>query len=506
MFVAEETNFKSVLKPINEVQPMYIDGKWVLNDSNAPRKVINPADNEEIANVAEGDEKDVNDAVIAAKDAFYNRGWKQTYARTRANYLYQVSDELSKRKEEFAMLETLNNGKVYADALEDIDDSIHQFQYYAGLATKPHGQTYEVPDEIQSMVVREPMGVVALVVPWNYPLVMATQKMAAALAAGCTVVIKPSSQTPLTLIRLFEIIDQVGIPSGVVNLVMGAGAKVGDELIKHPDISKISFTGGTDTGKRIMKESADTLKKVGLELGGKSPNVVFSDADFETAIDYALLGIFAEQGQVCSAGSRLILEKSLYDKFIPELVEKAKKIKVGPGWDSTAEMGPLISESHMKKVLEYIEIGKSEGAELLCGGKQLTEGVFSKGNYMEPTIFTNTTPDMRIVQEEIFGPVLVIQTFETEEEALELANGTPFGLAAAVFTNDGAKAQRMIREIEAGITWINAYHPTFNEAPWSGYKQSGIGGDLGTYGFEEYLYKKQINISLEVKPSGYYKG
>ncbi|MEN1968712.1 aldehyde dehydrogenase family protein [Lentibacillus sp. N15] len=503
--ISTSVNYKSVLKELNTVERMYIDGEWVFSSSNKTREVINPADNEVIANVTEGGVEDVNHAVKAAKDAFYKNGWKTTYARIRADYLLKIANKLEERKEELAKLETLNNGKIYSDSLGDVEDAINQFQYYAGLATKPHGQTYEVPDEIQAMVIREPVGVVALIVPWNYPLVMAAQKMSAALAAGCTVVVKPSTQTPLTLIRLFEVIDEVGLPNGVTNLVMGSGATIGDELVKHPDVDKISFTGGTSTGKQIMKEAANTIKKVGLELGGKSPNIVFADADFATAVDYALLGIFAQQGQVCSAGSRLILEKSIYDKFVPELVARAKRIKIGPGWNEETEMGPLISQSHMESVLKYVNIGIEEGAELLCGGKQITDGELAKGNYMEPTIFTNTTPDMRIVREEIFGPVLVIQLFETEEEALELANGTDFGLAAAVFTNDGAKAQRVIRGLQAGITWINTYHPTFNEAPWSGYKQSGIGGDLGTYGLEEYLYKKQVNIALNVQPSGFYK-
>lgn len=497
---------ESVLRDKEVVECMYINGEWNESGSNEKREVINPANNEVISNVTEGTAEDVDQAVRAAKEAFFDNGWKTTYARTRADYLLKISNKLEDRKEEIAMLETLNNGKTFEDSIGDVEDAINQFQYYAGLATKPHGQTYEVPDEIQSMVIREPIGVVGIIVPWNYPLVMAAQKMSAALAAGCTVVANPSSQTPLTLIRLFEIIDEVGLPSGVANLVLGSGSVVGDELVNHPDVDKISFTGGTATGKQIMKAAADDIKKIGLELGGKSPNIVFADSDFETAVDYALLGIFAQQGQVCSAGSRLILEKSIYDKFVPELVKRAKKIKIGPGWNESTEMGPLISRSHLEGVLNYVKIGEEEGAELLCGGNQITEGEFAKGNYMEPTIFTNTTPDMRIVQEEIFGPVLVIQVFETEEEAIELANDTQFGLAAAVFTNDGAKAQRVIRQLQAGITWINAYHPTFNEAPWSGYKQSGIGGDLGTYGFEEYLYKKQVNISLEVKPSGFYGG
>lgn len=497
--------FEKVLKPSNITEKMYIDGEWQKSNSGKRREIINPANNEVIAQVTEGDIAETDLAVQAAKEAFYNNGWKEAYARTRADLLFEVSDKLNERKEEFAKLETLNNGKTFEDALEDIEDAVNQFKYFAGLATKPHGQTYEVPDDIQAMVVREPIGVVALIVPWNYPLVMATQKMAAALAAGCSIVAKPASQTPLTLIRLFELLDEVNFPKGVVNLVLGSGATVGDALANHEEVDKISFTGGTETGKNIMKNAADTMKKVGLELGGKSPNIVFEDADFDASVDFAMLAIFAQQGQVCSAGSRLILQKSIYEKFVKELVKRTKQIKIGPGWDKTTEMGPLISKEHLEEVLSYVKLGEDEGAELLCGGSKLTEGNLVNGNYMEPTIFSNTDPNMRIVKEEIFGPVLVIQTFDTEEEAIKLANDTKYGLAASVFTNDGAKAQRVIRKLEAGITWINTYHPTFNEAPWSGYKQSGIGGDLGTYGFEEYLYKKQINISLNVQPSGWYK-
>lgn len=317
--------------------------------------------------------------------------------------------------------------------------------------------------------------------------------------------IKPAEQTPLSLIRLFEIIDQVGFPPGVINLVLGAGETVGAELAENPLVDKVAFTGGTDTGIKIMKAAADTIKKVGLELGGKSPNIVFADADFETAVDYALYAIFANQGEVCSAGSRLLLEASIYDRFVEELVARAKTIKVGPGTDEETEMGPLITEEHMNRVLSYIETGIKEGATLLCGGRRLMENGLDRGFFVEPTIFTNTTPDMRIVQEEIFGPVLVIQTFTAEEEAIELANGTRYGLAGAVFTSDVAKAHRVIRKLRAGITWINTYHPTYNEAPWGGYKQSGIGRELGTYGFEEYLEIKQINVNLQVEPSGWFQ-
>ncbi|WP_394235989.1 aldehyde dehydrogenase family protein [Niallia oryzisoli] len=504
--IVEKAEIESVLISNNTTQKMYINGEWVLSESGQTSSVINPANGEVIGTVTYGSAEDAKKAIEAAKNAFYKNGWIKSSARERAELLLQVSNKLEERKEEFAYLDTLNNGKTLRESLGDVEDAVNQLRYYAGLATKPHGQTYDVPDDIQAMVVREAIGVVGIIVPWNYPLVMANQKIAAALAAGCTVIVKPAQQTPLSVIRLFEIIDEVGFPPGVVNLVLGSGSKVGSELVSNPDVDKISFTGGTDTGIMLMKSAADTVKNISLELGGKSPNIVFADADFETAVTYALDAIFANQGQVCSAGSRLVLEESLYDTFVPELVKRAKKIKVGPGWQEGVEMGPLVSEDHMNNVLNYIEIGKNEGATLLCGGNRILDGDLVNGYFVEPTIFGDTTPNMRIVQEEIFGPVLVIQTFKTEEEALELANGTVFGLAGAVFTNDGAKAQRVIRGLRAGITWINTYHPTFNEAPWAGYKQSGIGADLGTYGFEEYLLTKQINISLNVQPSDFFEG
>ena len=489
----------------SEVQKMFINGQWVEAVSGETREVLNPANQEVIATVTNAGEQDVQAAIESAHKAFYENGWMESKARDRAEYLYKIAEILESRKEEFAALDTLNNGKTLRESIYDVEDAVNQLKYFAGIATKPTGETYDVPDDIQAMVVREAVGVVGIIVPWNYPLVMANQKIAAAFAAGCTIVVKPSEITPLSLIRLFSIFEEVGIPAGVVNLVLGDGAVAGAALVEHELVDKVAFTGGTQTGIKIMQTAAKTIKNVSLELGGKSPNIVFADADFDTAVDYAAYAIFTNQGQVCSAGSRLILEESLYDRFVEELVKRAERIKVGPGWETGIEMGPLISQAHMEKVLSYIEIGKEEGATLLCGGHQLTEGDYAKGNFVAPTIFGNTNENMRIVQEEIFGPVLVIQTFKTEEEAVRLANGTKYGLAGAVFTQDGAKALRVIKKLRAGITWINTYHPTFNEAPWGGYKQSGIGRDLGTYGFDEFLETKQININLNVVPSGFFE-
>jgi betaine-aldehyde dehydrogenase len=372
------------------------------------------------------------------------------------------------------------------------------------LITKPDGQTYHVADPMQAMVVREPVGVCGLIVPWNYPLLMSVWKIAPALAAGNSIVFKPAEVTPVTPTKLFEIFEEVGLPKGVANMVLGPGSIVGHEIASHPEVDMISFTGGTKTGKHIMKTAAETMKKVSLELGGKSPNIIFADADFETAVDYALFGIYAGAGQVCSSGSRVLVEESIFDRFVARFVERAQQIKVGPGNDASSEMGPLVSSEHLENVLQYIELGKEEGATVATGGKRIVTGGLEKGYFVEPTVFVDVKQEMRIVQEEIFGPVVVIQKFKDEGEAVKLANSTIYGLAGGVFTNDGAKGLRVIKKLRAGITWINSYHPTYNEAPWGGYKQSGIGRSLGTFGLEEFQEIKQININLQVEPIGWF--
>ena len=489
-----------------DVKKMYIDGEWVTSSSEEIREIINPATGKVIETVAEGTAEDVKKAVAAAKRAFYEGGWMETTAIERASYLYKIADKLESMEKEFSEIDTLDNGKPLRETVADVQDGVACLRYYAGLVNKPSGQIYEVPDpNMQSMVVREPIGVCGQIIPWNYPLLMALWKIAPALAAGNTIVFKPSEVTPLSAIKLFEVIESVGIPKGVSNLVMGAGAVVGHEIAANMDIDKVAFTGGTKTGRSIMQAATGNIKNISLELGGKSPNIVFADADFETAVDYALFGIFCNQGQVCSAGSRLILEDKIYAHFIEKLVERAKKIKVGSGLDPETEMGPLVSKIQMDKVLNYIEIGKKEGAKLVCGGNKINTEELKDGFFVEPTIFIDTTPDMTIVKEEIFGPVLVVQKFTGEEEAIKLANDTVYGLAGAVFTQDGAKAMRVIKKLRAGITWVNSYHPTFNEAPWGGYKQSGIGRELGTFGLEEYTEVKQININLKPEPLYWFK-
>lgn len=499
--ISEGTRLLEFLKRTSSgVAMMFIDGQWAGASDGGARDLINPANDEVTCTVAEGTIADADRAVAAARRAFDDGPWPDLTAHDRQMLLLKLADKIDEHAEELQHMETLNQGKPLRETGYDVADAANCFRYYAGLATKPHGQTFDVPAPSQTFVVREPIGVCALIVPWNYPLLMATWKLAPALAAGNTCVLKPAETTPLTALRLAALMAEVGFPKGVVNVVSGAGPVVGQHLAEHPDVDKIAFTGGTSTGRKIMQAATGNLKKVTLELGGKSPNIVFADADFDTAVDYALFAIFAGTGQVCSAGSRLLLEESIYDKFLTRLVERAKKIVVGDGMDPATEMGPLVSTLQRERVQEYIRIGIAEGAKLLTGGKRIGE----TGNFLEPTIFGDVTASMRVVKEEIFGPVLVVLRFASEAEAISMANDSIYGLAGAVFTSDGAKAHRVIKKLRAGITWINAYHPTYNEAPWGGYKQSGTGRELGTFGFEEYTEVKQINVNLAVEPSGWF--
>ncbi len=483
---------------------MYINGEWRDSHNKEKRNVINPATGEVFAQAAEGTIEDAKEAIQVARATFESGVWSEMAPVERASYLFKIADKIDENAEELTRLETMDNGKPHREAGFDMGDAATCFRYYAGLITKPDGQTYTVADPVQAMVVREPVGVCGLIVPWNYPLLMSVWKIAPALAAGNTIVYKPSEVTPLTPTKLFEIFEEVGLPKGVANMVMGPGPIVGNEIAESNDVDLVSFTGGTKTGKHIMRAAAGNMKKLSLELGGKSPNIIFADADFEIAVDYALFGIYAGSGQVCSSGSRILVEESIYDKFVSRYVERAKQINVGPGDDPNTEMGPLVSQQHLEKVLSYIEIGKEEGARIACGGNRITKDGLEKGYFVEPTVFVDVNPDMRIVREEIFGPVVVIQKFKDEAEAIELANNTDYGLAGAVFSSDGAKALRVIKKVRAGITWINMYHNTYNEAPWGGYKQSGVGRALGTYGLDVYQEIKQININLQVEPVGWF--
>ncbi|WP_266367439.1 aldehyde dehydrogenase family protein [Tellurirhabdus rosea] len=484
---------------------MLINGEWVGASDGGTRTITDPGNGDVLATVPEATAEDVDRAVAAARKAFDEGTWKaDDNAQNRAKLLLALAASIRENAARLAELDTRNNGKPLAEAEADVSDSAACFEYYAGLATKVMGETVPVPMNMLSMVVREPVGVAAQIIPWNYPLMMAAWKLAPALAAGCTVVLKPSELTPLSALELGRLITSLDFPPGVVNIVTGAGEVAGAALSAHPDVDKIAFTGGTDTGSLIMQAAARNIKRVTLELGGKNPVVVFADADLTNAAEWVAFAAFANQGEVCSAGSRLLVERSVHDEFVGRVADIARSIKLGHGLAADVRMGPLVSAEHREKVESYIEIGKAEGATLLTGGKRPEGETFAQGNFVEPTIFTDVTPDMKIAREEIFGPVLAVIPFDTEEEAVRLANDTEYGLAAGVFTRDISRGHRVIRQIRAGITWINNYHPTFNELPWGGYKKSGIGRELGKYGIDAYLETKQINVYLDEAPLGWY--
>ena len=483
---------------------LFINGKWTVPRSGIRREIYDPANGELLARVAESGREDAASAVSAAREAFDRGPWRKTTALDRSRFLFRIAEAIRAEAKMLAELEVRNCGKPLAEAEFDVADAANCFEFYGGLATKVHGETMQVPANSVSFVVREPVGVCGQIIPWNYPLLMAAWKLAPALAAGNVCVLKPSELTPLTALELSRIIETAGLPSGVVNIITGPGAGAGEELAANPQVDKVAFTGGTATGRKIMAAATGNLKKISLELGGKNPNIVFADADFEAAVDGALFGAFANQGEVCSAGSRLLVERPIHKRLVDAMLRKIPRIKLGHGLEPGVKMGPLISAAHREKVEAYIKIGKEEGARLLCGGKRPAGPALGKGYFLEPTIFDNVKPSMRIAREEIFGPVLAVIAFDTEEEAVSIANDTEYGLAAAVWTKNVTRAMRVIGQLRAGITWVNTYHPTFNELPWGGYKQSGTGRELGLYGIEEYLETKQVNINLDEAPIGWY--
>ncbi|KOS62104.1 aldehyde dehydrogenase family protein [Lysinibacillus agricola] len=485
---------------MTEQLKLYINGEWI--DSSNPQlfDVINPANQEVIAKAPKATKEEVEQAIKIAKATFESGVWSSKNPQERAAILLQIADKMEEHAAEIAQLETQNNGKVLREAEGDVADSISAFRYYAGLIQNQAGVIYEAMEGLQTMIVKEPMGVAGLIVPWNYPLLMAVWKVAPALAAGNSIILKPAEITPITAVKLFQLIDETDLPKGVAQLILGGGTVVGQTIAESDDVDVVSFTGSTGVGRSIMHAATGNLKKVSLELGGKSPNIIFDDADFETAVDYALFGIFYGSGQVCSSGSRVLVQKGIYDKFVEEYVKRAQQIKVGPGHDESSKAGAIVSENHMNSILEYIRIGQEEGATLACGGNRIERDGMEKGFFIEPTVFTNVTSDMRIVKEEIFGPVVVIQKFKDEEEAIRLANDSDYGLAGAVFSTDSNKALRVIQKVRSGITWVNAYHLTNIQAPWGGYKHSGIGRSIGTYGLDEYQETKQINMNLNPQP------
>jgi len=487
---------------------MFINGAWKEGSEGKTFASINPANGEVLAEISESSVQDVREAVAAARESFYvTRQWRDMDSQTRGDMLLKIADAIEAQREEFARLDTLDHGKPLREAECDVDDAVHNFRYYAGLIKAPYGGVYDVNEgfgKMHSYTVHEPVGVCALITPWNYPLLMGVWKLAPALAAGNSVVYKPSSNCVLSSIKLFKIFEEAGMPKGSVNLVLGPGGTTGNELAENMDVDMVTFTGSTSVGQSIMRAAAGNVKKIGLELGGKSPNIIFADADLDGAVEWAMLAAFLNQGEICSAGSRIIIEESIKDEFVKRLAKKANAMTIGNPLENP-DMGPLVSEAHMKRVLGYIQKGIEEGADLVCGGERYTKGECAKGYFVRPTVFDGCTDDMTIVKEEIFGPVVTVQTFKTEQEAVDMANNTEYGLAGAVFSSDGAKALRVIKELRAGITWINCYNPCFNEAPWGGYKKSGIGRELGVHGLEEYQEIKQININLNPGVVGWYE-
>jgi betaine-aldehyde dehydrogenase len=491
----------SPAKPVVKTYQNYVNGQWIPSSTGETFPVFDPSTEEVIAQVAAASASDVDKAVKAARAAFDSGPWPATTAQDRGRILFKLAEKIRQNQPMLAELESRNTGKPIVEAEYDIGDVATCFEYYGGLANKVNGSVMPVPANALSFTLREPVGVAGQIIPWNYPLLMAAWKLAPALAAGCTCVLKPAEQTPLTALEFANWLEEAGLPRGVVNVVNGVGEVAGAALVSHPGVDKIAFTGSAAVGKIIVKSAADTLKRVTLELGGKSPNVFFADADWEAAVDGALFGVFINQGEVCSAGSRILVEKKIYPKFVEAMTEKAKRIKLGAPLDRDTKMGPLVSKEQYDRVTSYMEIGKKEAKTAIGGGRPKA---FAKGFYVEPTIFYDVDNSARIAREEIFGPVASVIPFENEADAIKIANDTPYGLAGAVWTRDIYKAFRIVKSMRAGIIWVNHMQPTYVEAPWGGYKQSGFGRELGPWGLEEYLETKQVYVNLDETPIGWY--
>jgi aldehyde dehydrogenase (NAD+) len=474
---------------------LLIDGQWVNSASGKTFETLNPATGQVLAHVAEGDAPDIEKAVKAARRAFDKGPWRQMSARERGRLLYKLADLIETHKEELALLESMDNGKPIRDSrAADLPLAIDCYRYYAGWADKIEGKTIPINGPYLCYTRHEPVGVVGQIIPWNFPILMQAWKWGPALAAGCTMVLKPAEQTPLTALRVGELAMEAGFPDGVINIVPGYGPTAGHALAHHYDVDKIAFTGSTDIGRIVMKTAADSnLKRVTLELGGKSPNVVFSDADVDAAVEGSHFALFFNQGQCCCAGSRLFVEAKIHDQFVDKMLKKVKSVRVGDPLDSATQQGPQVSQEQFDKVMGYIHAGNKEGAKMLTGGGRSG----SQGYFIEPTVFTGVDDNMKIACEEIFGPVMSIIPFKDIDEVIERGNKTIYGLAAAVWTRDIAKAHRMAAELRAGTVWVNCYDVFDAAAPFGGFKMSGIGRELGEYALRNYTEIKTVTVSMK---------
>ena len=472
---------------------LFINNAWRPAGSGERFEVTNPATEEVIAEVAAAGPQDIDDAVAGARACFEGDAWRSLSARKRGALLYRAADLLEQRSEEMARLETLHNGKPLFESKIDVAMTVETLRYYAGWADKLGGHTLTVDGPFFAYTLREPTGVVAAIVPWNFPLNLASWKFAPALAVGCTVILKPASETPLTALAMADIMQQAGFPPGAFNVLTGGGSTVGAALVKHPGVDKIAFTGSTEVGKQIMRDAAATLKRVTLELGGKSPNVIFADADLKAAVRGAQNGIFYGKGEVCAAGSRLLVERSVHDQVVEELAARTRKLTPGDPFDKNTRLGAVVSKKQQQTVLSYIEAGKKE-AKLVAGGNPAK--VNGKGYFVEATVFDQAKPGMKIVDEEIFGPVLAVLTFDGVDEGIWLANQTMYGLAAGIWTKDIQKAHRVAQAIRAGTVWINCYNSYDSSAPFGGYKASGFGRDLGQEALDGYTEVKTVWVGL----------
>jgi len=474
---------------------LLIGGQWV--DGSKKFDIVNPATGEVLTEIAEASREDVDRAVQAARRAFEDRGgaWRKMSASERGKLIWRLADLVDTNIEELAELETLDNGKpIFESRYVDMPMVIDVLRYYAGWATKIHGETVNTFETAFTYTLREPVGVVGLIIPWNFPLLLASWKLGPALACGCTIVLKPAEQTPLTTLRFGELAVEAGLPAGVLNIVTG-GPETGKAIVSHAGIDKIAFTGSTAVGKEIMRGAADTLKRLTLELGGKSPNIVFADSDIDNAVKGAINGIFYGKGEVCNAGSRLFVENKVRDEFLEKLVGRAKKMQPADPLDPKTRLGAIVSQEQMQTVLSYVEAGKKEGAKLIAGGNRVSvDG--GKGFFLEPTIFGEVTNDMKIAQEEIFGPVLATLSFDDVDQVIDLANRNQYGLAAAVWTRDIKKAHNVSRQLRAGTVWINTYGLMDAALPFGGYKSSGFGRELGKHAIEHYTEVKTVWLNM----------